>query len=449
MRQAKRAVITTCFALLQGCRYQPLAFTGNPSNHGGLSSRVRRRVVARSLLHALPPAVENDERLAAGAEFSSPRLASTTKERTKVRGDQLSSTSTTLTALVDSQKEFEMSLGRAVDTLKADYPKLLTKDPSWHIYHQDIEVIDPTGVSLHGLPYYKRAFSFIHTLVQWFYCEEKSGLTSIRCAYDWARKVIRVSWNVELTPKKIYGGEWRMLHIDGISEYSLDRESGLITEHKVTNLLINDQAVRPVNGIFSALETMSPDPEGVPVFSKGLAHEISNVKFQTWNPLGRSTSLFSNNGSSGGMDAYAEQMKELTSDPLAYDADAFQKKNASRKKFGVPPLTVEEFIKIEEQVREMDRVTKKKAALLAEEMMEQRRAAEEKKNGGFLSKIFGGALKNGCESNFDCERPEVCCDVGFKKICCTNGLGIVDGIPVEKYQRGVLRVPLPNDNVDY
>jgi len=122
MRQAKRAVITTCLALLHDRRYQPLAFTGNPRNHGSLTSRVRRRVVAQSLLHA----VENDERLA--AEFSSPRLALTTKERTKkVREDRLPSTSTTLSALVDSQKDFEMNLGRAVDTLKADYPKLLTK----------------------------------------------------------------------------------------------------------------------------------------------------------------------------------------------------------------------------------------------------------------------------------------------------------------------------------
>ena len=43
----------------------------------------------------------------------------------------------------------------------------------------------------------------------------------------------RVSWNVELVPKMIYGGIKRTLHVDGISEYYLDRESGLITEHKV------------------------------------------------------------------------------------------------------------------------------------------------------------------------------------------------------------------------
>ncbi len=98
----------------------------------------------------------------------------------------------------------------------------------------------------------------------------------------------------------------------------------------------------------------------------------------------------------------------------------------------------------------MDIQNKKKAAYLAEQLAQQAAARKEKKEkDSFLSNIFGGALKNGCESNFDCERPQVCCDVGFKKICCSNGLGIVDGIPVERYERGLLRMPLPNDDYDW
>ena len=131
------------------------------------------------------------------------------------------------------------------------------------------------------------------------------------------------------------------------------------------------------------------------------------------------------------------------------DSDALQRKNASRQKFGMPPISPEEFIAIEEEVRAMDDINKKKATYLAEQIAQQAASAKKKKDEGFLSNIFGSALKNGCESNFDCERPQVCCDVGFKKICCSNGLGIVDGIPVERYQRATLRVPLPNDNVDY
>ena len=92
---------------------------------------------------------------------------------------------------MDSEQEFEINLGKAVDTLKKDYPNLLTKNPNWEIYHDELDVIDPSGVSLHGLNSYKKAFFFIHGVVKMFYCSEKSGLTSIRLGYDWARKCIR------------------------------------------------------------------------------------------------------------------------------------------------------------------------------------------------------------------------------------------------------------------
>jgi len=256
------------------------------------------------------------------------------------------------------------------------------------------------------------------------------------------------------------GGTRNTLHVDGISEYYLDRSSGLITEHRVSHLLINDQAVRPENGVFHALAEMSPvNPDGVPVFfgtellDQKNTNEMMKLNFQTWNPLtnlllqgkSSSSSLFSN------PNEQAMQLPENTNgintdSQVPYDRDALQRKNASRKKFGLPPITPEEFIKIEEEVRAMDDMNKKKAAYLAEKLSQSRKKEEKD---SFLSNIFGGVLKNGCENNFDCERPQVCCDVGFKKICCSNGLGIVDGIPVEKYQRGVLRVPIPNDNVDY
>lgn len=273
----------------------------------------------------------------------------------------------------------------------------------------------------------------------------------------------------------IYGGTRNILHVDGISEYYLDRESGLITKHKVSHLLINDQPIRPENGIFNALAEMSPvDPEGVPVFFRGAEdaastnqaertrklsgrgrrlkwEDMTHVKFQTWNPLrrpaGGGTSLFSNPNESA-MDLPNQSDMNMNGEQqVPYDRDALQRRNASRKKFGMRPLTPEEFVVIEEEVRAMDSMNKKKAAYLAERLAQEQQSSRKKE--GLLERMFGGALRNGCESNFDCERPEVCCDVGFKKICCSNGLGIVDGIPLEKWERARLRVPMGNDNVDY
>ena len=276
----------------------------------------------------------------------------------------------------------------------------------------------------------------------------------------------------------IYGGTRNTLHVDGISEYQLDRESGLITEHRVTHLLINDQAVRPANGIFNALKEFAGtggqvDPEGVPVFSLdggqrggeeyGIGsllswEDMKLVEFQTTHLSSRSalsssssSSLFSSPNDSAASISSSSSSPDgrgYTTSTTMYDLDALQRKNESRKKFGKPPLTPEEYLAIEEEVRAMDTTNKKKAAYLAEQLAAARKNKKEKED-SFLSNIFGGVFKNGCESNFDCERPQVCCDVGFKRICCSNGLGIVDGIPVERYERGLLRVPLPNDNYDY
>ena len=183
-------------ALLASAAYSspPTAFApggGNTRSSGrvgrAFSTRVRRRVAARTLLRAAPAAGEMQ------SEFTrrTPRSRSSASTATTRSDADHAVSSTTLSMIVDSQKEFELNLGRAVDVMKSDYPDLLTKNPQWHIYHDDLEVVDPTGVSLHGLDNYKMAFGFIHGVVKWFYCEEKSGLTSIRVGYDWARKCIR------------------------------------------------------------------------------------------------------------------------------------------------------------------------------------------------------------------------------------------------------------------
>lgn len=103
-----------------------------------------------------------------------------------------------LSEVLDSQQKFELNLGRAVDALKTDYPQLLTKNPTWKIYHSQLEVIDPTGVTMRGLENYKVAFGFVHGVVRWFYCEEQSNMSRCRVGYDWARRCIRYVFSIHL-----------------------------------------------------------------------------------------------------------------------------------------------------------------------------------------------------------------------------------------------------------
>jgi len=156
-----------------------------------------------------------------------------------------------LQQMADERREFEMNLGKAMDVLKKDYPKMLHKSPDFSIYHDSITVVDPSGVQLRGLKSYKGSFSFFQTLTKLFYSEEKSVLQN-RMVYDFARSSIRISWNACLVPK-VVGNRRNALYIDGVSVYKLDRVSGKIMEHKVENMIINNTPIVPPNGILTAL----------------------------------------------------------------------------------------------------------------------------------------------------------------------------------------------------
>mmetsp|Transcript_3761 Transcript_3761/g.7872 ORF Transcript_3761/g.7872 Transcript_3761/m.7872 type:complete len:288 (-) Transcript_3761:282-1145(-) len=173
--------------------------------------------------------------------------------------------------------------------------------------------------------------------------------------------------------------------------------------------------------------------------------------------------------------------------------DGLARQNASRKKFGQPPLTPEQYVALQAQNRSIGEKRLNDAILLAfsqfdanddgvvtlkelklglegvlrmeltetsvrkvmehfdtsgdgllqpDEFVttdrlrvqleavakEEQRLLDASSQGDSPMGIFGGFLKNlsaqfesTCESNFDCDRPEVCCDLGFRKMCCSSG----------------------------
>jgi len=375
---------------------------------------------------------------AGGESLSEPESSESESERPKMTAEE-------------RQNEFKMAVGRAIDTLRSDYPDILTKSPDFSIYHDDIEVVDPSGVTLHGLRDYKFSFRIVHALVQFFYCPSDSTLT-FRLMYDSNRNSVRVSWNAVLIPRSIYGGQRNELHVDGISVYEVGRESGLIHRHHIEHLLLNDTPVSPQEGLFSAIRAQAV-ADGVPVLTVGLDGSarvgvedksgggVGDCKGSSANAspfllqfnsgrrlsvglshlglpgVARSgrTSLFSVSDSAPRPSAGDDQ----------FDEKAFDQKNISRKKFGLPPLTALEFQEVQEEVRKLEKEQAAKAAVLAEQTARKaselaEREKRKRKNG--LANLFGSLLEDTCESNYDCERPKLCCDFGFKKMCCANGM---------------------------
>jgi len=100
---------------------------------------------------------------------------------------------------------------------------------------------------------------------------------------------------------------------------------------------------------------------------------------------------------------------ELSEVSVAKVMDHFDKSNDGL-------LQPDEFVTLDKFRNKLDAVAKEEQQLLRDEQGEGKKG------------IFGNFLRNlanqfedTCETNFDCVRPEVCCDFGYKKMCCSSG----------------------------
>lgn len=214
--------------------------------------------------------------------------------------------------------------------------------------------------------------------------------------FDWARSSIRVSFNAVLIPK--LGGIQNKVYLDGISSYEVDRGTGMIVKHTIDKLLLNEKPLLAPKGIF---------------------HYVSNdlIPVQSGIPSGP---IYSTPPKKGSRQTTHLQMASSSSDAGSdFDMASFEKKNDTRRKYGLAPLTPDEFNKIEAEVQKLAARTRKTAELAAAELSRKELAKREKVN--VFGKMFSGLRKDECESNYDCERPQVCCDFIVKKMCCASG----------------------------
>jgi len=141
----------------------------------------------------------------------------------------------------------------------------------FNIYHEEISVIDPSGLQLSGLNSYKSSFKILQSVIGLFYNTDKSSV-QFRMIYDFSRSSIRISFNVILIPK-VVGNRRNALYVDGISVYKMSSQ-GKITEHRIENLMMNNIPVRPPYGVLSELlkpiSSLQGSPVGVPAGGFGI-----------------------------------------------------------------------------------------------------------------------------------------------------------------------------------
>ena len=423
--------------------------------------------------------------------------------------------------------DFSLHIGRALDTLRNEYPHLLTQSPDYTLYDEhnmslcvDLPTAPLTALtynSVYGLSRYKMVWDMLHTVLALVYNMDQSYMSSVKLCHDRVRgNVLRVHWHAVLLPRwqkpeaastgvvvgassshQHHPPSSKCHHWDGISVYELDWTTGKIVQHRVEQVVYTHSAVPPIlvmddvmlrqaakvigGGIPVRLVEHSTDGSSCGSLSSSSSssssnlspdNEMGNFMVQFRSPMYHSfrpSSLFAmeaeqpakrppsvpttannnNNKLPLPNDVVALSITPSTDtkhDALAVDetsalattaaaADmvamidmvAFDAKNKSRQKFGLQPLSVEEFVNIENQVEQLAR-TQQEAIQEAKLLAQQQQAEKEAAAGpSIFDKVFGSVMKNldTCESNFDCVRPQVCCDYVFAKKCCTSGSPIL------------------------
>jgi hypothetical protein len=398
--------------------------------------------------------------------------------------------------------DFTLHVGRALDTLRKEYPHLLTQSPDYTLYDEEICLsLDlPTSPftaltylsSISGITRYKMIWDMIHAALSIMYHTDQSYMSSIKLCHDRVRgNIIRVQWHAVLFPRWQSQNQLphqphdnnnvnhsppppssKCHHIDAISVYELDWTSGKIIQHRVEQLVYTNHAQQPVVLMDEVLLRQSAKVIAggtIPVHIDNrntdiMKHQNMMVEFRStplYNTF-RPTSLFaieaeqpskmqkasstspSTTTASGttneivmntnkAKDVSLEDTSSSVSsastssslhDGLAIDMVAFDAKNKSRQKFGLKPLTIDEYVQIEHQVEQLAMAQQeaiKTAKILAQQVEAEKQASDT--GPSIFEKVFGSVVKNldTCESNFDCERPQVCCDYIFTKKCCTSG----------------------------
>lgn len=127
-----------------------------------------------------------------------------------------------------------------------------------------------------------------------------------------------------------------------------------------------------------------------------------------------------------------------SSEDMILSADleqAMERKNKSRLNFGLKPLTGPQFLELQQQIAELDH-QQELVYLDQQQQQQNEKALSKQSNNNFIKQLFQKSLEDTCLTSFDCESPKVCCDLGFKKMCCSNGMMEV------RYEYAMLPVPV-------
>jgi len=292
-----------------------------------------------------------------------------------------------------SPSEYDLNLGRAIDALRHDYPKLFDEKPDLSIFSQNVELFDPSGKRLHGVSPYERVFDMLRLL-------RRTTMQHAEVTYRLVTQEddIRVRWSAKMYMKDPVLGLTQLNIIDGVSVYELD-SVGKIRSHRLESIIKTDQDHElPVSLGFLWPTGRMATPEMAMPFFRTLQLAAS--------------------------EAQAAEM-------LRPDHSSVRRARPPQASAlsGETPMA--------KAARERDEDAQK-----AQRLAELRNPPKVQKKKGLFG--FGGGPQE-CETSYDCDAPMVCCDLLIANVCCSGGM-MIPSAPDPILQRQAIPIPVEKDS---
>lgn len=318
---------------------------------------------------------------------------------------------------------YNLNRGRAIDTLRRDYPQLLDSKPDMSIFTKGIELHDPSGKRLSGMKQYERVFDALRFLRRT--TMQDAEMTYRIVVVD---EAIRVRWSLKMWMRDpalgltnmVTNGEPALVHIDGVSNYDLN-DDGLIYRHRLENIILRGQSeAAPLTQLNFAWPTaaLATPPVAIPFF-RGLDAALPEF-----------------------FDSVADAARDVVDDAKQQYFDTRGGAGASTQRRGGDPSMAMGETPFERAARERAEDAAASAARL-----ESRAAATKKqkpKDG--LVELFSRAMPQPCETSYDCESPEVCCDLVFTSVCCSGGMMMPQVGLKQQLQQQAIPIPIERDD---
>jgi len=299
--------------------------------------------------------------------------------------------------------EFELNQGRAIDTLRHDYPRLFDDKPDYSIFAQNVELHDPSGKRLQGVAQYEKVFDMLRFL-------RRTTMQDAEVTYRLVvhESSIRVRWSAKMFMRDPVMGLTQLNIIDGVSVYDLD-SVGKIRAHRLENIIMTDREQgQPVTlGFLWPTPQMAMPEMAVPFFKT--LHSAAGVP-----------------------------AAPLSLMPLRAD-------RATARRNPAPQAMADGGFEGETPMQRAER-ERAEDAEKARRLAELRTQKQEQQQGGGLGGIFGMSGPQQCETSFDCDAPMVCCDLLVASVCCSGGMMIPKRGPEASLQRQAIPIPVEKDS---